>query len=66
MKISELVALLEKRKEEFGDVDVRMWDDDNCYMSLNIPVNDFLRDSDGRLQGRVDHYVGIVIKEDEE
>ena len=26
MKISELVAILEQRKEQYGDTDVRIWD----------------------------------------
>ena len=61
MKISELIALLEQRKEEFGDVDVRVWDDEECCMTLDIVVNDFLSDQ-GYGQGPVVHYVGIRIE----
>lgn len=64
MKISELIALLEQRKEEYGDVDVRVWDDDMCCMSSNISVNDFLSVY-GYGRGRVDHYIGIMLEDEE-
>lgn len=43
MKISELIALLEKRKEEYGDVDVKVLDD-RSEMLFN--VNTYV-DTDG-------------------
>lgn len=66
MKISELIALLEQRKEEYGDVDVRVWDDEECYMNPNISVNDFLSDYGGYGNGRVPHYVGISTEQEDE
>lgn len=65
MKISKLIALLEQRKEEFGDVDVRVWDEEECRMTPNILVNDFLSDYEYG-NGRAPHYVGIsTVLEDE-
>lgn len=66
MKISELIALLDQRKEEYGDVDVRVWDDDEMRMSPNIMVNDFLSDYGGYGNGRVPHYVGIKTEQEDE
>lgn len=44
MKISELIALLEQRKEEYGDVDVRTYDGCGDYYPVDcvelINVND--------------------------
>lgn len=64
MKISELVAILEQRKEQYGDVDVRVWDSEEYCMNSNISVNDFLSDYGGYGIGRVEHYIGINLEDE--
>lgn len=43
MKISELIALLEQRKEEYGDVDVRVY---NCGDYLPVDCVDIISVND--------------------
>lgn len=66
MKIGDLIQILQKRKDEYGEVDVRIWDDENSNMSLNLRINDFISDSDGSFQGRVAHFVGISVESEDE